>query len=75
MRTPVPTVEQVEQRLEQSDVGEARELRQEATDEMRVLKAQSSTVAVLADKLIERRKMNRFGEELTVSWTPRRLHG
>lgn len=69
----LPTPEQVEEQLADSDVNEARQLRVEATGELRRLDAQAPTVNRLAQLLIERRKFNHFGEELAVTYTPRRI--
>ncbi len=72
---PAVTEKQVQEALDGTDVDEARRLRAEATGDMRALKAQAPLVSRLADILIERRRLNHFGEELTVTFTPRRSHG
>lgn len=69
------TPEQVEEALDRSDVKQAREMRAEATGDMEALQAQAPLVTRLAELLVERRKLNHFGEELTVTFTPRRSTG
>lgn len=54
-----------------ADVGEARALREHATSEMRALKAQAPYIDRLVGTLVERRKQNHFGDELTITYQPR----
>lgn len=57
-----------------TDVGEARVLREVATHEMRVLKEQAPYVDRLVAVLVERRKLNHFGDDISVTYTPREAH-
>lgn len=54
-----------------SDVQEAIELREEAQQDLRDVKAQAPYVAQLTARLVERRALNHFGDELKVTFTPR----
>lgn len=53
------------------DVDQARALRERATRELEVLHAQAPYVNRLVGTLVERRKVNHFGEQLEVTWIPR----
>lgn len=53
------------------DILEAQKIRAEAEQDMRHLRAQAPYVARLTSRLVERRELNHFGDEITVSFTPR----
>jgi hypothetical protein len=69
------TAEQVESALEETDVTEARQMRSDATRELAYLRMQSGTVIRIAEKLVQRREENHFGDEIQITFTPRRSHG
>lgn len=57
--------------LPSTDIGEAREMRQEASAELAELRQQAPQVERLSRRLVARRKQNHFGDEITVTFTPR----
>ena len=54
-----------------TDVNEARALGEKATGELEALEAQTPYIHRLVGALVERRKANHFGDELTVTYVPR----
>jgi hypothetical protein len=57
--------------VEAADVEEARVVRAEATAELAQVKKQAPYVSRLSARLIERRAMNHFGDDITITFTPR----
>ena len=55
----------------QTDVQEAWELKREASRHLAEAKAQAPSVASLAARLMERRALNHFGDEIQITFTPR----
>lgn len=56
------------------DTGEAKVIRQEAQREMAELQRQAAFVERVTQALIERRKQNHFGEDIEITFRPRRGH-
>lgn len=54
-----------------TDVHEALELKSEATRHLAEAKAQAPAVAQLAARLIERRALNHFGDDIQITFRPR----
>lgn len=55
----------------QQDVGEARSLRKEARAEMQEVERKDPYVSGLAARLIERRDLNGFGDQIQITYTRR----
>ena len=60
--------------VEPADMQEARQMRREATEDLVELKRQGHYVARLSTRLIERRALNHFGDDIQITFTPR-SHG
>lgn len=56
------------------DTGQAHAISQEAKNELREVRMQNMEVESMLRKLERRRQQNHFGEEITISWTPRKGH-
>jgi hypothetical protein len=56
---------------EPADLQQARTLRAEAQEELAVAKRQAPYVARLTARLIERRALNHFGDDIQITFTPR----
>lgn len=56
------------------DTGEAKVIRQEAQREMAELQRQAAFVERVTRALVERRKQNHFGEDIEITFRPRRGH-
>lgn len=54
-----------------SDIEEAREMREEAAQDMREVQRQAPYVARLTARLIERRALNHFGDDIQITFTRR----
>jgi len=54
-----------------ADVHEARALKDEASRHLAEARAQAPAVARLAERLMERRAFNHFGDEIQITFTPR----
>lgn len=57
--------------LPTTDIGQAQEMREEASAELAELRRQAPHVERLSKRLIERRKQNHFGDEIQLTFTPR----
>lgn len=53
------------------DLDQARNIKREAAKDMSQLKRQAPYVSRLAARLIERRELNHFGDDVQITFTPR----
>lgn len=53
------------------DVSEAREIREETKADLSRVRAQEPYVSRLSGRLVERRALNHFGDDIQVTFTPR----
>ncbi|WP_382307263.1 hypothetical protein [Herbiconiux sp. UC225_62] len=56
------------------DVNEAIELREQTNAELSRVRAQDPYVSRLSSRLVERRALNHFGDDIQVTFTPRGRH-
>ena len=57
--------------VRETDVHEALEIREDARKDLAELKAQSPYVSRLSARLIERRALNHFGDDIQITFRPR----
>lgn len=57
-----------------ADLDEARKIRDEAQADLAEVHAQAPYVARLTTRLVERRALNHFGDDLQISFTPKDKH-